>query len=105
MEKWLYREQANYRLTGSENAYVIQCAMGNKFVWIGSISRLSSTDYRVMRVPVHQGSYDKLEPGRFSSEEAALNWIIDQAEPEISQTPQRFKMSNIPKHPVKELLP
>src|SRR5205823_8121697 len=99
MEKWLYREQANYRLRGGENACIVQCAMGTKYLWIGSVSSIAENDYRAMRVSVHQPSYDKLERGQFSTKEQAMNWIIDEAEAELQGEVYCWLGAVTPKHP------
>jgi hypothetical protein len=105
IEKWLYREQANYRLSGDEKALIVQCALGNNFKWIGSLSCLSPTDYRALRVPIQQASYANQEQGRFSSEEEAFNWIIEQVEVELAQKPYHFNLPVIPRPPFKPRLP
>jgi hypothetical protein len=98
MEKWLYREQANYHLAGTESTCIVQCAVGTRYVWVGNVATVSPSDYRAMRVSVHQPSYDKLERGQFSTKEDALEWVIALSEAELNAKPYDWGLAVIPSH-------
>src|SRR5438128_2201207 len=99
MEKWLYREQANYHLVGTEGTCIVQCSIGTRYVWVGNVATVSPTDYRAMRVSVHQDAYDKLEHRQFRTKEEALNWVIALPEAELSAKAYDWGVPVIGSHP------